>query len=111
MYAIIQDGGNQYKVAEGMTVRLEKKNLTAGQEIQFPDVLLYSNQAPIQSGPDDIRLGNPFVNGVKVIGQVVDQIKGEKITIVKFKRRKNYRRKTGHRQNYTTVKIIKIAVP
>jgi large subunit ribosomal protein L21 len=101
MYAIIQDGGKQYKVAEGETLLLDLKDIDPGSSIDFNEVLMYSSE-------DDIRVGTPTVPGVKVTGIVEREEKGDKLTIVKFRRRKSSKTKMGHRQKYTRVKIQKI---
>ncbi|WAJ69868.1 50S ribosomal protein L21 [Catenovulum adriaticum] len=101
MYAVFQSGGKQHRVAEGQTVRLEKVELEAGASIEFPEVLLISNG-------EDIKIGAPYVNGGKVTAEVVGHGRGEKIKIVKFRRRKHSRKQAGHRQWYTEVKITGI---
>jgi len=101
MYAVIQTGGKQYRVAEGDTLRVEKLALSAGDKLSF-DPLMFA------SGEGDIKIGQPVVDGVKVQAEVVEQGLGKKITIFKYKRRKDYRRKMGHRQPYTAIKITAI---
>jgi large subunit ribosomal protein L21 len=101
MYAIIETGGKQYRVNEGDTIRVEKLPAEVGSDIEFERVLL------VGAG-EDVKVGMPLVDGAKVMGKVVEQDRGKKIVVFKMKRRKNYRRKQGHRQDYTGVRIDKI---
>ncbi len=102
MYAIFQDGGRQYKVIEGDRIYVDLRDLTEGQEtIEFPEVLAMGEG-------ENARIGQPTVPGAKVIGQIVRQVKGEKIDVIKYKRRKNERRHIGHRQKHLEVTISKI---
>ncbi|MBM4000911.1 MAG: 50S ribosomal protein L21 [Planctomycetes bacterium] len=103
MYAIIADGGRQYRVEEGQNVVVDYRDAEPGSAIQFDRVLAVSNGS-------DIRIGKPTVAGVTVTAQVVGAVQGEKLTVQKFRRRKNLRRRTGHRQIHTSVRIEKIAV-
>jgi len=103
MYAVIESGGKQYKVSPGDYVRLEKLPVEPGQEVVFDRVLLVSAEQGLVV--DQERLGQ-----AKVVGQVVEQGRGPKILVLKSKRRKNYRRKRGHRQYFTGVKIKKISL-
>ena len=100
MYAIIATGGNQYRVSEGDVIYIEKIDAQVDSTVSF-DVLLMGNDG-------DVKIGTPVVEGVKVEGKVVGQIRGEKIVVYKYKSKKNYRRKQGHRQPYTKVEITKI---
>lgn len=100
MYAIIATGGKQYRVSEGDVIYIEKIDAQVDSAVSF-DVLLVGNE-------DDVKVGTPVVEGVKVEGKVVGQIRGEKIVVFKYKSKKNYRRKQGHRQPYTKVEITKI---
>lgn len=100
MYAIIATGGKQYRVSEGDVIYIEKIDAQVDSTVSF-DVLLMGNDG-------DVKIGTPVVEGVKVEGKVVDQIRGEKIVVYKYKSKKNYRRKQGHRQPYTKVEITKI---
>lgn len=100
MFAIIKTGGKQYKVSEGDIVKVEKIQAEAGDKIEFDQVLLVSG--------DDVKVGSPVVEGAKVKAEVLDQKKDKKVVIFKFKAKKNYRKKKGHRQPYTLVKIEKI---
>ena len=98
MYAIIATGGKQYRVSEGDVIYIEKIDAQVDSTVSF-DVLLMGNDG-------DVKIGTPVVEGVKV--EVVGQIRGEKIVVYKYKSKKNYRRKQGHRQPYTKVEITKI---
>ena len=100
MYAIIAAGGRQYRVSQGDVIYIDKVNQEAGSAISF-DVLLIGNEG-------DVKVGNPVIEGAKVEGKVVAQVKGEKILIGKYKSKKNYDRTTGHRQPYTKVEITAI---
>ena len=100
MYAIIATGGKQYRVSEGDVIYIEKIDAQVDSTVSF-DVLLVGNDG-------DVKIGTPVVEGVKVEGKVVGQIRGEKIVVFKYKSKKNYRRKQGHRQPYTKVEITKI---
>lgn len=101
MYAIIADGGRQYKVEEGQEVDLDYRESKSGDELKFERVLAVS-------GDEGLKLGKPNVDGASVVATVVGVQQGEKIYVQKFRRRKNSRRRTGHRQMYTRVKISKI---
>ena len=100
MYAIIATGGKQYRVSEGDVIYIEKIDAEVDSTVSF-DVLLVGNEG-------DVKVGTPVVEGVKVEGKVVAQVRGEKIIVFKYKAKKNYRRKQGHRQPYTKVEITKI---
>lgn len=100
MYAIIATGGKQYRVSEGDVIYVEKLDAQADSTVSF-DVLL-------MGGDGEVKVGTPVVDGVKVEGKVVGQIRGEKIVVFKYKAKKNYRRKQGHRQPYTKIEITKI---
>ncbi|BAG07782.1 MULTISPECIES: 50S ribosomal protein L21 [Finegoldia] len=100
MFAIIKTGGKQYKVSEGDIIKVEKIEAEAGDKIEFDQVLMVAG--------DDVKVGSPVVEGAKVSAEVLDQKKDKKIVIFKFKAKKNYRKKKGHRQPYTLVKIEKI---
>lgn len=101
MYAVFQSGGKQHRVAEGQTVRLEKIEVAPGETVEFDNVLMVS-------GEDNIKIGTPYVDGGKVTAEVVNHGRGEKINIVKFRRRKHSRKQMGHRQWFTEVKITGI---
>ncbi|GAA6182888.1 MAG: 50S ribosomal protein L21 [Aliiglaciecola sp.] len=101
MYAVFQSGGKQHRVAEGQTVRLEKIEVAPGEAVEFDNVLMVSNG-------DDVKIGMPYVDGGKVTAEVVSHGRGDKIKIVKFRRRKHSRKTQGHRQWFTEVKITGI---
>jgi large subunit ribosomal protein L21 len=101
MYAIIADGGRQYKVEEGQELEIDFRDLPQGGQLTFDKVLAISGEA----GP---RVGTPTVAGASVTAEVLGAEVGDKIYIQKLRRRKNYRRRTGHRQTFTRVKISKI---
>lgn len=100
MYAIIKTGGKQYCVEEGKVITIEKLDVEAGAEVAFDEVLLVSG--------DSVKIGQPTVAGAKVAGKVLEQGKGAKIRIFKYKAKSNYRRRQGHRQPFTKVQIEKI---
>ena len=101
MYAVFEDGSRQYRVSEGDQLDVDVRDVSVGNNIEFERVLLYS-------GNDGVRVGAPTVLDVKVVAEVLEHMKGEKIYIQKHKRRKNYRRRTGHRQQYTRVRVRQI---
>ncbi len=101
MYAIIESGGKQYRVEPGAVVALERIPGEVGSQVELDRVLLVSDGSTV-------KVGQPTVAGAKVISQIVAQTRGEKIDVFKFKRRKKYRRKTGHRQELTEVKVAEI---
>ena len=102
MYAVIQTGGKQYRVAEGDTLRVETLPVEEGGSVEIEKVLMVANG-------DDIKIGTPFVEGGKVTATVKAHGRGEKIKIIKFRRRKHSRSQMGHRQNYTELQITGIA--
>ncbi len=102
MLAVIKTGGKQYMVKPGDVIDVEKIQGESGSEVQFSEVLILSD------GKGGVQVGSPFVDGAQVKGVILGETKGEKLTIFKFRRRKGYRRKTGHRQKYTSVKIDSI---
>jgi len=101
MYAIIADSGRQYKVEEGLELEVDFRDAEAGSSIDFDQVLALSTES-------GLKIGKPTVAGAVVTAEVVGETKGEKLTVQKFRRRKNSRRRTGHRQKYTKVRISKI---
>ncbi len=101
MYAIIRSGGKQFRAEPGQTIRIPTLQAEAGSNITFDEVLLADTG-------DGVTVGAPTVAGATVTAQVVGEVKGEKLVVFKWKRRKNYRRKTGHRQKYTEVRIDEI---
>lgn len=102
MYAIIADGGRQYKVEEGQTLEIDFREVNAGDKLTFDRVLAVSTDA-------GFKLGKPTVSGATVSAKVVGETKGDKIFVQKFRRRKNSKRRTGHRQKYVKVVIETIA--
>jgi len=104
MYAVIETGGKQYRVQAGETVRVETLPGETGDAVQFQRVLLLSDG-------ESVSVGRPAIDGALVTGQIVEQGLGEKLVVYKFKRRKNYRKRNGHRQPYTAVKIEKVVGP
>ena len=102
MYAVIKTGGKQYKVREGQTLKIESLDADAGDSVEFDQVMMVGEGA-------DIKIGAPLVDGAKVAATVLGNGRGKKVTIIKFRRRKNRSKtKQGHRQNYTEVEIGKI---
>jgi large subunit ribosomal protein L21 len=102
MYAVIESGGKQHRVVEGETLKLEKIEVATGETVEFDKVLMIG-------GGDDVKIGTPVVAGAKVTAEVVTQGRHKKIKIIKFNRRKHYRKETGHRQWFTEVKITGIS--
>ena len=103
MYAIIVDGGRQYKVTAGQKLDIDlRKDLSTGDSVEFSQVLAIG-------GDEGLKVGTPSIEGAKVTAKVVSTEKGDKIFIQKFRRRKNYHRRTGHRQQYTRIEIGEIA--
>ncbi|MCH9636802.1 50S ribosomal protein L21 [Candidatus Rickettsiella isopodorum] len=100
MYAVISTGGKQYKVAEGEIIKLEKLSAEVGEIVEFP-VLLLANKA-------NVRVGSPYLAESKVKASIIEHGRGDKVTIIKFRRRKHHRKQMGHRQHYTAVKITQI---
>ena len=103
MYAIIRTGGKQYQVAPGEQVRVEKLNGEIGDTVELNDVLLVANG-------EDVKIGQPVIEGAKVTAQIVEQGKAKKVVVFKKKRRKGYRVKRGHRQLFTALEIKEITV-
>ena len=101
MYAVIRTGGKQYRVQEGAVVRIEKLDVAQGADVEFSEVLL------VGAG-SEVTIGAPFVPSAKVVATVESHGKGDKVRIVKFRRRKRYKREKTHRQPYTDVKITQI---
>ncbi|QDV23884.1 50S ribosomal protein L21 [Aureliella helgolandensis] len=103
MYAIIVDGGRQYKVTAGQRVDIDlRKDVATGDTLEFSQVLAIG-------GDEGLKLGSPAIDGAKVTAKVIGVEMGDKIYIEKFHRRKNYQRRNGHRQQYTRVEIAEIA--
>jgi large subunit ribosomal protein L21 len=103
MYAIISDGGRQLKVTQDEEVVIDYRDVPAGEKVTFDRVLAVSD------GAGDLKLGAPLVSGAKVVAEVLGPEKGDKVVIQKLRRRKTYRRRTGHRSVYTRVRISSIS--
>ena len=101
MYAVVRSGGKQYRVSPGGSVRVEKLSGEVGSSITLDEVLMIG-------GEGDVKIGAPTVDGASVSGTIVAQGRGPKIRVFKMKRRKGYRRKTGHRQKYTEIRVESI---
>lgn len=101
MYAVISSGGKQYKVQEGEILRVEKLSGDVGAPVSFDNVLMFSDE-------ENVNVGTPVLSDVSVQGHIVEQGKAKKILVFKYKRRKRYRRKQGHRQQFTAIKIDSI---
>jgi len=104
MYAIMETGGQQFNVQEGEKIRIPKLGVEPGKKFTFDKILLIGGQ-------EKPLIGTPYVKGAKVEAQITDQGKSDKVIVFKFKRRIKYRRKKGHRQDYTEVLIKKINLP
>jgi large subunit ribosomal protein L21 len=102
MYAVIKSGGKQHNVSEGEEILLEKLSLDEGEVIEFSEVLAVNKDG-------NLNVGKPLLEGAVVKGKVINHLKTKKITVIKMKRRKDYRKKQGHRQNLTKVKIESIS--
>ncbi len=103
MYAVIRTGGKQYKVHEEQILKVEKLEGNEGSQIEFDDILMYSDG-------ETITLGSPNVDNASVKAQILEQGRGKKTLVFKYKRRKGYRKMRGHRQHYTEIKIDSITV-
>ena len=101
MYAVIRDRGAQYRVEEGKTLDVALMDAEPGQQVTLGEVLMVG-------GTDDVKVGTPLVANASVIAEVVGEARGEKIVVFKYKRKKRYRRRTGHRQDYTRLQIKEI---
>jgi large subunit ribosomal protein L21 len=101
MYAVVRSGGKQLRVEPGASVRVEKLAGAVGDAVELGEVLLVG-------GEGAVRVGTPLVAGAKAVGTITAQDRGPKLTIFKMKRRKGYRRKTGHRQAYTEIRVDRI---
>ena len=104
MFAVIKTGGKQYRVTPDDVIRVERISGVSGDTISFNDVLMLENEGRT-------AVGNPFVDGAEVVGTLIEQTRGEKIIIFKKKRRKTYRRRNGHRQDLSVVRITGINDP
>ena len=103
MYAVIRSGGRQYRVEVGQVFDVERLSNDVDDEVKFTDVLLVGDG-------DNTVIGQPFVDGAAVTATVVDQVRGKKVIVYKYRQRTNYRRKGGHRQHYTRLRIDDISV-
>ena len=101
MYAVVRSGGKQHRVEPGQSIRVEKLGGEVGDTVELSEVLLVA-------GDGDARVGTPLVDGVKAVGTITAQRRGPKITVFKMKRRKGYKRKQGHRQAFTEVRVDRI---
>jgi large subunit ribosomal protein L21 len=101
MYAVIKAKGKQYRVEPGATVRVDKIDGDKGAKLEFDEVLLVADG-------EDVKVGAPNLAGAKVSAEIVAQVKGPKLVVFRYRRRKAYRKRTGHRQQYTTLKITDI---
>ena len=101
MYAIVDSGGKQYRVKEGDILKVEKLAGEVGDNVSFDKILMFSND-------ENVNIGTPLLEDVTVNGHIVEQGKAKKIIVFKYKRRKRYRRKQGHRQQFTAVEIDSI---
>lgn len=104
MYAIIKTGGKQYRVEKDSVLTVEKIDQEEGSTFETDQVLF------AKTGENEFKTGTPYIDGAKVSCKILKQVKGDKIVIFKKKRRKKYRRKTGHRQKYTQIQIVEIQV-
>jgi large subunit ribosomal protein L21 len=102
MYAVLKTGGKQYRASQGDRLRVERLTAEVGDEVEFDQILLVGEGA-------DVKVGSPLVKGGKVAAKVTAQGRSKKIEIVKFRRRKHYKRQAGHRQHYTEVEITSIS--
>jgi large subunit ribosomal protein L21 len=103
MYAVIKTGGKQHRVSEGDVIAIEKITGGKGDAVVFDQVLMVEKEG-------DIRIGRPVVEGAKVVGEIIAQTKSAKLIVFKMKKRKGYRKKTGHRQLLTSMKIKEISI-
>jgi large subunit ribosomal protein L21 len=101
MYAVVRTGGKQHRVEPGAAVRVERLSGGVGDTVELDEVLLVG-------GEGDARIGKPLVEGARVVGTITAQDRGPKLTVFKMKRRKGYRRKQGHRQSYTEIRVDRI---
>ncbi len=102
MYAVIESGGKQHRVEPGEVLKLEKLVASEGDTVDFDKVMMIGEGS-------DVKIGAPYVEGGKVTAEIVSHGRGDKVTIIKMRRRKHYRRQAGHRQSYTEVKIKEIS--
>ena len=102
MYAVIQTGGKQYRVAQGSTLKIEKIDADAGASVELDKVLMVADG-------DDVKVGTPYVDGGKVTATVKSHGRGKKVTIIKFRRRKHHMKRQGHRQAFTEIEVTGIS--
>jgi large subunit ribosomal protein L21 len=102
MYAVIKTGGKQYRVAQGDTLKVEKLEAGEGDSVEFDQVLMVGEG-------EDVRLGTPYVEGSRVTATVMSHGRGDKVEIIKFRRRKHHMKRAGHRQDYTELEITGIS--
>ncbi len=102
MYALIESGGKQYKVSEGTVLKVEKLEAAAGDHLSIDKVLMVNDEN------GNVKVGNPLVSNARVEVEVMEQGRDKKVVVFKYKRRKNYRKKQGHRQPFTRIKVLKI---
>jgi large subunit ribosomal protein L21 len=102
MYAVIESGGKQYKVSEGTVLKVEKLEAAAGDRLSIDKVLMVNDEN------GNVKVGNPMVSNARVEVEVVEQGRHKKVVVFKYKRRKNYRKKQGHRQPFTKIRVLKI---
>ena len=103
MYAVIEAGGKQHKVELGQVLEVDFMEEESGTDYAFENVMLYVDG-------DEVQIGQPYIENAKVVAEIVDEVKGDKVTILRFRRRKHSMRKIGHRQKYTQIKIKEIKV-
>ena len=103
MYAVIESGGKQHKVELGQTLEVDLLHEESGIVHAFENVMLYVDG-------DNVQIGQPYIENAKVVAEIVEEVKGKKLSILRFRRRKNSMRKVGHRQRYTQIKIKEINV-
>jgi large subunit ribosomal protein L21 len=103
MFAVIKTGGKQYKVKQRETLRIEKIAGNVGDKVEFDEVLLLADEEG-----NDVKIGKPLLSGAKVSAEVLEQGRAKKVSIIKYKPKVRYRRKTGHRQMFTKVRVVGI---
>jgi len=103
MYAVIEAGGKQHKVELGQVLEVDLMQEKSGTDYSFENVMLYVDG-------DEVKIGQPYIENAKVVAEIVEEVKSDKVTILRFRRRKHSMRKIGHRQKYTQIKIKEIKV-
>ena len=103
MYAVIEAGGKQHKVELGQVLEVDLMQEKSGTDYSFENVMLYVDG-------DEVKIGQPYIENAKVVAEIVEEVKAEKVTILRFRRRKHSMRKIGHRQRYTQIKIKEINI-